>query len=69
VAKPPHRSGVSLESGLASVAHRSATIGSVQDGIEEASSALMIVIIIRFGKIDRRFAPPFLRAAAAILAA
>jgi len=69
VAKPPHRAGVSLENGAASVAHGSATIGSVQDDIEEASSALMIFIIIRFGKIEGRFAPPFLRAAAAILAA
>jgi len=69
VAKPPHRAGVSLENGVASVAHGSATIGGAQDGIEQASSALMIVIIIRFGKIDRRFAPPVLRAAAAILAA
>jgi len=61
--------GVSLENGVASVGHRSATIGGTQDGIEQASGALMIVIIIRFGKIDRHFAPPVLRAAAAILAA
>ncbi|WP_141236264.1 hypothetical protein [Stenotrophomonas rhizophila] len=69
MAKPPHRAGVSLENGVASVAHGSATIGGAQDGIEQASISLMIVIIIRFGKIDRHFAPPVLRAAAAILAA
>jgi len=33
-------------------AHGSATIGSAQDGIGEASNSVMIVIIIRFGKID-----------------
>lgn len=69
MAKPPHRAGVSLENGVASVAHGSTTIGGAQEGIKQTSSALMIVIIIRFGKIDRHFALPVLRAAAAILAA